>query len=327
MLSSGHRTKWICAFVFAAAVVACPALAQETGGSFGGGSFGGGDAPGGSSSSDYGSSSWSSRSSGGSSGTFSTGCAVTMAAGFGLILAAALVIERDARGRRNQRVDVTAITLALDWTVRARFQQALRELAVRHRLDTAAGRALVVRQTATLLLESQASWLCAGSRCTEPMSVRGAEAFFRQLAVDLRARFKRELIRRHEATLVQQDAPGLRARPDEGPGVVVVSLLVASRRELFDVTRPTDVAQIRHALSEIRDAAGHNQVLVFEVIWSPAADEDRMSTHELELFYPELRPVEGAPRLGSHACTHCRGVFPAELGTCPHCGAARAACS
>ena len=62
-------------------------------------------------------------------------------------------------------------------------------------------------------------------------------------------------------------------------------------------------------------------MLALEVVWSPAAENDRMSTAELEQFYPEMKLIDPNSIAGRVFCAYCNGPFPAELLTCPHCGA------
>jgi len=55
-------------------------------------------------------------------------------------------------------------------------------------------------------------------------------------------------------------------------------------------------------------------------VWSPAAEDDRMSSAELEVLYPELERVRGSMRVGRVYCDHCGGPYPAELLACAHRG-------
>jgi hypothetical protein len=58
-----------------------------------------------------------------------------------------------------------------------------------------------------------------------------------------------------------------------------------------------------------------------EVIWSPAAADDRLSTAELEHLYPELRAIDPESVLGRVICAYCGGPYSGELLRCPHCDA------
>ena len=126
-------------------------------------------------------------------------------------------------------------------------------------------------------------------------------------------------MRNADGALYEQDAGALRAHPHEGEGVVVVTLVVAARRELTDVARATDASELGELLSELR-ALG-DDLVALEVIWSPSADADRLSTAELTALYPDLARLDDRSVGGRVFCDHCRGPYAHELGACPHCGA------
>lgn len=83
----------------------------------------------------------------------------------------------------------------------------------------------------------------------------------------------------------------------------------------------TDAGEISDALAD-RAAVESQELVAIEVVWSPAAEEDRMSTAELEQHYPELALVDPESIAGRIFCPYCGGVFAMELLSCPHCGAA-----
>jgi uncharacterized membrane protein len=334
-----NRAVWVVIVIASCAI----ARAQDTGGSFGGGDFGdsgGGDFGGGSDygggGSDYGGGSDTSYS--GSSGDYSSspGSSSGGSDWTGLIILIVLlsiimggvVLGQRAQNqkvrqppRKQGRLDVTGLTIAIDWRAREQIQGRLEALAKEHSASTPAGRAKLLRETTTLLLRASDSWLYAAARCLTPMSPQQAEGVFREMAIAARSRFKHELVRRNEDALVHQTGPAMQARANEGEGVVVITLIVAARRELMDLRDPSDPGELTYALNEMQTFAGHGHIAAIEVVWSPAARDDRMSTSELETLYTELRPIRGAERFGKIVCAHCGGSYPAEIGRCPHCGA------
>jgi len=116
------------------------------------------------------------------------------------------------------------------------------------------------------------------------------------------------------------DAPEQRARPEEGAGVVVVTLIVAARGELLDLTNAQDAGQIRAGLTALSQLQAR-QLVALEVVWSPAEENDRMSTAELEPLYPELGKLDESTVAGRIFCSSCSTPYAAELPRCPHCGA------
>ena len=103
--------------------------------------------------------------------------------------------------------------------------------------------------------------------------------------------------------------------------MILVSLIIAARRELYTVTQIGSGDDLRQAL----DGAGTldaSILVAVEIVWQPSEETDRMSSMELEALYPrpELIPLRGA-LVGKVFCSFCGGPFPMELVSCPHCGA------
>ncbi len=324
--------------------LAATARAQETGGSFGGGDFssgggssGGGGGGGGFSSggSDFGSSgggfsgggfSGSSGSGGASGGGFGAFCLCVMVVGFLLVY---LVINRKKGGAAAAGSYVGAtggmflsqLTLGIDWRARQALQEQLARLAASGQTGTKDGRAMLLRETVLALRRAEMAWLYAAYKDSgPPLGGPQAQAAFQGAASEARARFRQELVRNADGSVVQNPTPEMRARATEGQGTVVVSLVVVARRGLTVVTNLGDAHQIRGALQE-RGSLDADTLVALEVVWSPATENDRMSTAELEQNYPELRLIDPRSIAGRLFCAYCNGPFAMELLNCPHCGA------
>ncbi len=309
------------------AAASSPALAQYTGGSMGGGSFsgGGGGGGGGYSGGGYSGGGGYYSSSGGS------GCNKGVAWVFvSIFLVYGLVEMVDSFGRKKRevdysKVDVTGLRLAIDWRARKFVQAELDKIARNADTLTSSGLNAMLRKVALALRRSRESWIYAGFADISPRSPAGAERYFHQLAEDSKARFRAELVRNQDGSMTRADAPEhLRARPEEGPGLVVVTLLVAARGDLGDYGDAADTEEIRGWL-EAASAIDTTHLAAVQIIWSPAAEDDRMSSAELEVLYPELSRVRGSTLVGRVYCDYCGGPYPAELQACPHCGGKAAA--
>ncbi|NOY93121.1 MAG: DUF1517 domain-containing protein [Deltaproteobacteria bacterium] len=313
-----------------------PAAAQSTGGSFGGGSFGGGGGGGGGS---YGGGgSWGGGgSSYGGGGSLSPSMTCLLFVVFLVVFGISKLIGKSAGGSEPQylagaapsarsplwgNMDVTAISLALDARARPFVQDRLAKLARSGATGTPGGLARLCREAASLLLSVERAWLYAGAKNYRPMSPPQAESGFRGLATDYRSRFRHEVVRAEGGQLRAADAPEQRARAEEGEGVVVVTLIVAARCELLDLTNARDAGQIRLALTALSQLTTR-QLVALEVVWSPAEENDRMSTAELEPLYPELGKLDESTMAGRIFCPSCHAPYAAELPRCPHCGAPR----
>ena len=303
-----------------------PSHAQETGGSMGGGDFssGGGSAGGGSSSPSYDSGSSS------NGGSYASGGSDDQAVLyiFGGLLILFLVLapfaksrEETASGSAAGTMFLSSLMLGIDWHARRELQSKLAALAVQQLGGTAAGRAKMLHEVVLALQRAELSWLYAA--CAEPQGLSAADAESEFLAVcnKARSRFHRELIRNEGGEVSTEAAGPLAPHPEEGAGTVVVSLILVTRRELAGKAGMTDAADIRAALAD-RAAVTDSELVAIEVVWSPAAEEDRMSTAELEQHYPELRLIDPKSIAGRVFCSYCGGAFAMELLNCPHCGAA-----
>lgn len=312
-------------------LVSNPVLAQVSGGSFGGGSFGGGGGGGGYSGGGYSgggwssSGSWSSSSSGGGSLSFEALFVLLVFMILMHILARMLQSKRATHLRDDgpswDRIDVSALMLAIDWRSRRFVQEALLRMAQQGDTQSPAGLAKLARETALTLRRAESAWLYAGIVNSTPSDPVSAEALFRRVANDARSRFRHELIRSHEGTTQRRDETAVTAKAEEGEGLVVVTFVVAAKRTLLDIHDIRDADAIRTLLQQViaLDPWG---LAAMEVIWSPAQESDRMSSAELEVLYPELRRLDEDTMAGRVFCEFCGGPFAGELGKCPHCGAA-----
>jgi len=327
----------MCAIWIATAAV--PVIAQSTGGSFGGGSFGGGGSysgGGGGGFSGGGFSSGGSYSGGGYSGGGGGGlplsCAIPMFIGFvilSLVIQAAKKKQQSSGGAYTPQhgargwgsVDISAIRLGIDWRARKEVQARLTQLAESGHTKSQAGLATLLRETVLMLRRSELSWLYASVSNYHPMSAASAEGIFRQLGVQARSAFREELVRNADGSKTSKDAPEMRAHANEGEGVVVVTLIVAAKKEIVDIQTIDHADQIKRLLDDMVSCANPHTLAAMEVVWSPAAENDRMSTAELEQNYPDLKKIDERSIAGRIFCDYCRGPYAMELLKCPHCGA------
>jgi uncharacterized membrane protein len=306
------------------------AHAQSTGGSMGGGSFGsGGGYSGGGSSGSYGSgysggSSYSRSYSSGSDGCGSAGFTLVILLFFGLFILVNMKRSRGASGLGQTSasgvIDVTVLRVAVDWRERKFVQAELDRIARSADTRTTPGLVRMLREVTVVLRRIRETWLYAGIINARPMRAPEAEALFQQHAQEARTRFREELIRNAEGAQTTRPASAVEARSDEGEGLVIITLIAAARGNLLDFQDAADAEQVRRCLESLGNLTSAALVAV-EIVWSPAADDDRLSSAELEVLYPDMRKIRGSSLAGRIHCTYCGGPFPAELLSCPHCGA------
>jgi uncharacterized membrane protein len=309
--------RWLRLAVLAGMLTAGAGAADATtGGSMGGGSFGGGGGGGGGGYSGGGGY----RSSGGGGGGGSWGGMLFGIGGAVVIYLVFNAISKGGGGGGGNKMDVSVLRLALDWKVRAHVQQEMMRIARTTKTSSQTGLVFMLREVALTLRRARDSWVYAGVVNAKPSTPANAETLFRQHAQQAREGFTHELIRAHGGDLTTAAAPAeLGARPEEGPGLVVITMVVAARTALVDFHDPSNAEEVRRWLEAISGLTTANLAAV-EVIWTPAAEDDRMSSVELETFYPEMKRIRGETVVGKTDCRYCGGRFPAELLSCPHCG-------
>jgi uncharacterized membrane protein len=218
-------------------------------------------------------------------------------------------------------VDVSVLRIAVDGRARKFVQTELKQIADTTDTSTKDGRTAMLRQVALLLRRLKDAWVYGGA-INEPMrDLGGAKPVFDRYVDDARSRFREETVRNEQGKKTATSASSYTPRSDEGAGLILVSIIVAARRELFTVNRIGNGDDLRQALDAASQLTPASLVAI-EIVWQPSEDADRLSSMELEAKYPrpDLIPIQGA-LVGKTFCSYCAGPFPAELVTCPHCGA------
>lgn len=217
------------------------------------------------------------------------------------------------RSKRRGSCELRRISVAFDWTQRAKLQQVLENVGKRHDVQSEHGMYAAAKDVARILSAalSGARYAMWESRYAWP---NDAEQTFFALANDLKSRYRYDTKR--------GNAPEGAPNAEEGEGLVVVSLVLGSTRRFPDLPSRFDASALAQALVSWMSVSARELVAV-EVVWSPALERDRMSSAELVEVYPELLPLAAAEGLGRVQCGHCSGIFAGELTRCPVCGAPR----
>ena len=345
--------------LIALVVVFGGAAAADTGGRMGGGSWGGGGGGGGfgswkssSSSSSHGWSSSSSSSdwsyspshysSSGSSGS-SDGDAIVAVLFIGVLIIGGIIKAVMDSGSTwggggssgssyipnlytpntfaSSGCDVSVLRIVIDGRARKFVQTELARIGKAADTATPEGRAAMLREVSLMLRRIKDAWIYGGA-VNEAMTTKSnAKQVFDRHVDDARARFREETIANVDGKATTSAASDYTPHSSEGAGVILVSIILAATNELYTVLKIGDGEDLRKALEN----AGHraaSELVAVEIVWQPSEETDRMSSMELEAKYPhpQLIKITGA-LAGKTFCQYCAGPFPAELVTCPHCGA------
>ncbi len=340
-MGSSRWRRWIAPLAVAFIVALSTLSFAGTGGSMGGGSWGGGGGGGGGGgySGGGGGGGGSYSYSGGGGGGGGSGSMDGAELVFLLLFGAVALVVKALASSPNRAmflgvddssdsdftgnsVDVSVLRIAIDGRSRKFIQTELARIAKVADTATPEGRLAMLNEVATMLRRLRDGWVYGGA-INEPMrEMNDAKAVFDGHVDDARSAFKDETIRNEQGKTTTA-APSGTYTPtsDQGAGLILVSIIVAAKHELFTVAHIGDGEDLRKAL----EAAGHREasdLVAIEIVWQPSEDADRLTSIALELKYPkpQLIPIAGA-LVGKVFCAFCGGPFPAELVTCPHCGA------
>lgn len=170
-------------------------------------------------------------------------------------------------------MQLSIFALALDPPARQVVDDALAQAGASLVPTTPEARGRLVREAARALLGVQPSWrqFGYGEKPGIP-DLASAESSYRAASEDFRGR----------STSVGATA--------DGAGLVVVTLLVCSRRALLGVSRLDDPMQVRNVLED-RMKVGDADLLGTELLWAPLAPGGRVSEAEIGLRFPEMLPL------------------------------------
>lgn len=185
-------------------------------------------------------------------------------------------------------IDVQAIVIGLDARARREVQGAMRAIAERGDTGTRRGRHRMLGEAIAVLVGAQDRWTHGHAEGGARRAPADAKRHFDEVAQRARSRFAVEVIRNTGGAVIAQPAPVM--PPSDEPGVVLVTVVVAARREIADVRAEDDRAALRDGLEALR-AISEDELVAMEVVWSPAADDDRVGAEQLERRHPEIRRI------------------------------------
>jgi uncharacterized membrane protein len=220
----------------------------------------------------------------------------------------------------NDVFSLGALAIAFDSTVREQMQVELDRIAQSMQMQNTPD---ALNHAARTMSEALTRYLDAAymthHAVQEGVSMQVAQQQFQSAVDHERGRYIVETVRADAGGVRKVNAPQSRARAEEGGGFVVVTVL-ACRRGRFTGFRPAiDRDVLRVDLQVMLAGAGALQAL--EVVWVPSDPNDVMSSAEMAVKFPTLRPLAPDARVGRRACASCKSVYAAELGRCPNCGA------
>lgn len=178
------------------------------------------------------------------------------------------------------------------------LQSSLNQIALKADTDSSQGLAQVLQESTLALMRHPEYWMYAGSEVKQA-SLEAAENQFNRLALAERSKLTAETLS-NVGNMLRQADQAKAALPDAGgalaetqfdkPGeFIVVTLLVATQGKL-QLPAVSSSQDLRQALSQIGSVSPDN-LLAMEVLWTPQAEGDTLSSEDVLVGYPDLKLI------------------------------------
>ena len=176
------------------------------------------------------------------------------------------------------------------------LQKELNEIALSADTNSTAGRAMVLQEASLALLRHPEFWVYGATESSQS-SLALAEAKFNQLALAERSKFTSETLSNVNNQLRQASSPTallegsgqLAETAGDSREYIVVTILVGAEGKL-ELPKINDSEDMRQALQRI-GGIGSDRLLAVEVLWTPQAEGDTLTTNDILAEYPNLKLV------------------------------------
>lgn len=198
----------------------------------------------------------------------------------------------------NPSVAVTRLQVGLLAQARD-LQTELDRIAETADTNSPEGRAEILQEASLALLRHPEYWVYVGGG-TQQAKLNSAEAQFNRLSLAERSKFSEETLsnvnNQLRAALAKEALPGTQnpENPTDlitsGPGeYIIVTLLVATLGK-YAIPAINSADDLRQALRQIGGIPSE-QILALEVLWTPQAPGDTLTSDDLLAEYPDLNLV------------------------------------
>ncbi|PPS41206.1 DUF1517 domain-containing protein [Chroococcidiopsis sp. TS-821] len=195
--------------------------------------------------------------------------------------------------------NVSIVELQVGLLAQARgLQEDLNRIAETADTNSPEGRAAVLQEASLALLRHPEYWAYAGSKNSQAR-LNAAEAEFNRLSLAERSKFSEETLTNVNNQLRGANPKGVLPSSDldnptrlitEGPGEYIVVTLLAATLGNFQIPQINSAEDLRQALRVI-GAIPSDRLLAIEVLWTPQAAGDTLTSDDLLAKYADLKMV------------------------------------
>jgi uncharacterized membrane protein len=206
----------------------------------------------------------------------------------------------DAGSEENPGISVAKVQVGLMAQAR-NLQLDLDQIAFNADGNTESGRAKILQEVSLTLLRHPEYWVY-GSVSTDTPKLSGAEAVFNRLTMAERSKFTEETLSNINGQVKQPklasaeqggaltpQSPAELLAMNADAEYVVVTLLVATTAKL-QLPKINGENDMKQALQQIGSLAASG-LLAIEVVWTPQADGDCLTSDDIMASYPDMKLV------------------------------------
>lgn len=171
------------------------------------------------------------------------------------------------------------------------LQQDLTRIANTADTGTTAGRAKVLQESTLALLRHPEYWVYGATETTEA-GVDAAEAKFNQLALVERSKFTAETLSNvdNERNIKADNTSVNLTKSDTASNEYIMVTIIAGAMGKVALPKATDSQSLEQAIRQI-GALGGDRLLALEVLWTPQAAGDTLSTDDILTYYPDINLI------------------------------------
>ncbi|WP_071189631.1 DUF1517 domain-containing protein [Trichormus sp. NMC-1] len=195
----------------------------------------------------------------------------------------------------NPGVSVTRLQVGLLAQARG-LQTELNQIAEKADTNTSEGRTEILQEASLALLRHPEYWVYAGGG-SQQVKLNAAESQFNRLSLAERSKFSEETlsnVNNQLKSVLAKELPGEIDNPtrliSEGPGEYLIVTLLAATLGKFEIPQINSADDLRQALRQIGSLPGE-KLLALEVLWTPQAEGDTLTSDDLFAEYPDLKLV------------------------------------
>ena len=196
----------------------------------------------------------------------------------------------------SSQVSVAEVQVGLLANARE-LQPELNRLALTADMSTATGRATVLQEATLALLRHPEYWVY-GSTNSAKASLEAAEAKFNQFSLTERSKFTDETLTNVD-NVIEDDSQkalggetkdgALQVREGDSGEYIVATVIVGATGDL-NLPTINSSDDMRQALQQI-GSLGSDRLLAVEILWTPQADGDTLTSEDILAYYPNLKLV------------------------------------